>query len=280
MDWDSGIDTISGALVRIPWEVWHVDRAKLLARPSFRDIGDTPERYSPGAFMTLMGVAGLNNYNLPREVKADVGYWHPFWRQVIASTIPSDPKELESILEPFYRTQPEGRQQKVPRLRKFCFSQLARELWCMEPDQVKIVLPELWCRFASTMDQDRYRKTIAYAPKTIGNALHILGLDSFNYSGIPIPSDYRLGKLTPCLKEPYPMSANTQDMIQQFWAEVLECLQSAEPRVLMYHLDTFLWTYVGQEELKLTWLESQGISRQLSEQIIAAFESIRGVEPR
>ncbi len=290
MDWDSGIDRIARALGRIPWEVWHVDRAKLLERPAFKDIGDTSDRYPPSAFITLMAMAGLNDYQT--EDKAEIGYWPPLWKQVTSKNVPHDISELEGILRPLYgemityrgkdaREKERQRKIHVKRLQTFlkANSSLAQELWSMQPDQVAVDLPKLWRRFATTMDQGPYAKTIAYAPKTIGNALHILGLDSFDYTGIPIPSDYRLGNLTPQLKQSR-FTNDTPSKIQEFWADVLSIMQQLEGRISTYHLDNFLWPYEGAHD-KLSWLEeSPGIDEALSRQIVDAFKAIEEVRPR
>ena len=287
MDWDSGIDTIAGALGRIPWEVWHVDRAKLLESPSFQDIGDTPERYSPGAFITLMAVAGLNNYQTAG--KAEDVYWPPLWKRVRGTNTPRDPLDLVVILEPLYGETIPYIHENTPkvvvrRLKKFLRSQLAHDLWSMEPEKVAEDLPDLWRRLDSAMngfDSKPFMKTIVYATKTVASALIILGIDTFHYKGIPIPPDYRLGNLT-CRLDKGDKGGRALSEIQRFWAEAIEKLRASEPRISAYHLDNLLWPYAGENdrEGKLNWLSSQGIDRELGRHIIDAFEDIEWVEPR
>lgn len=285
MSWDTEIDAITGALRQVPWKVWEVSSDNMEA-PSFKNMGEVPERYPSGAFITLMAIAGLNDYRI--RIRAEIGYWPAFWEHVIDNRVPSAPKELASILEPFYKKQL-AQKDKVNRLHRFLDSSVADELWDIQAGQLREIaesLPDFWLKLGTAMKQKPHKKTIAFSAKTIASALIILGINSFNYKGIPIPADSRLADLTPLFKKKnkrgkFVLNARGERNVQAFWATVLERLQASEPRILMYHLDTFLWTYEGKEEQRLAWLvESQGIDRQLAEQIIDAFEAIKEIQPR
>ncbi len=265
MDLNTGIRRISRALAPIPWTTWHPPRPEFLERPSFKDMGEIPTRYPPSAFITLMAMAGLNDYQTIG--RAESGYWPRFWRHVKGNEAPGTPVQMADMLKPFYsdeRLYPA----KVNRLYRFLSSSLANSMWNMQPEQAAEDLPNLWRLIAVTMGQKCEAKTIAFAPRTIGTALRILGVDSFNYEGIPIPVDSRLHSLTPNLLE--------DETVRTFWEYVLLNIQKTEPRVLMYHLDAFLWPYAGAGD-KMVWLMSQGIDEATSKEIVCAFEEITNV---
>ena len=266
MDMNSGIIRISEALAAIPWETWHPPLAKLLERRSHKDMGDVPARYPPGTFITLMAMAGLNDY---RTIgKAEFGYWPRFWRHVKEMEVPDTPIEMSNSLKSFYREE-RFFPAKLARLHRFLSSHLADVLWNMEPKQVADELPDLWRTLAATMGQECEAKTIAFAPRTIGSALRILGVDEFNYKDIPIPVDSRIRQLTPNLP--------SDDAIRTFWEYVLRKIHLTKPRVSMYHLDAFLWPYAGEVEKK-AWLMSHGIDEDTSKVIACAFEEIAEVQ--
>ena len=265
MEWLQGVTSTGKALIGISWRVWNPPLTKLLEQPALRGMGSIPERYPRGAFMTLMAMAGLNDYRTRR--KAEIGYWPPFWEHVNKNRTPSSPVEMEIVLKPFFRGE-RFWEQKVPRLHRFLSSQLADDLWNMRPEHVAESLPDLWRCLARTMNQKCEAKTIAFAPRTIGTGLRILGVDSFNYQGIPIPVDDRIRKLTSNL---------TDKHIRRFWAKVLEEEKRFEPRISMYHLDSFQWSYIGSED-KMAWLKSWDVDKTSGEQIINAFREIAEVQ--
>jgi len=275
MDLNSGIGRVSAELALIPWETWHPPLGKFLKRPAFMGMGDIPDRYSQGAFIVFMAIVGLNDYRIRN--RAEVGYWPNIWRQAKEKPAPTNPSELASIMKSFYGGEPAWKprenawKQKVSRVHRFLGSPLAAELWDMEPQQVAKNLPELWVRIAATMEQRCQDKTIAFASRTIGTALRILAIDNFNYEGIPIPVDSRLHQLTPHLL--------ADEVVRTFWEYVLVNVQKTEPRVTMFHLDSFLWSFAGEKNKanKVAWLISQGIDEATSKEIVCVFEEITNV---
>ncbi len=254
---------ISTALKQFPRSVW--ERA-LQGEPEFQQMKELSQRYPPGGFLTLMVIAGLNDYQL--KGKAEKAYWPPLRSHLGRAPVPSSPEGLAGILEPFYRRERLGGR-KVERLRRFLHSPLAGQLWTMTPAEGAKNLPFLWQKIAQTMGQLPSAKTIAFSAKTLAAALLLLGEGGFNFSGIPLPVDLRLQRLTPSLDK---------EDVRFFWDRVLERLREAEGRLTHLHLDSFLWQYAGARDPR-AYLQGLGVPLSLAEQAVAAFGALKGLDP-
>ncbi len=247
---------ISEALKSVPWSSWVsvVGRA-----PEFRQMEILSKRYSPGAFLTLMVIAGLNDYQL--KGKAEEAYWPPLRSLLEGSPTPGHPADLYRILEPFYRKErlPTA---KVARLSRFLESPLAEELWTMSSSDVSKQLRTVWERVANTMGQAPKKKTVVFSLKTLGIGLLWLGEDGFDFDGIPVPVDSRLERLTPGLSE---------DEIRSFWDEVLAELKKTESRLTHIHLDSLLWQYAGEDQPRV-FLEQLGVP--FPEKVMKGFRNL------
>ena len=234
---------ISDALTLIPWDVW----VQIVRRePEFHEMAPFAKRYSPGAFLTLMVIVGLNAYQL--KGRAEVVYWPLLPKHLENAPTPASPKKLCVILEPFYRKERLG-MAKVQRLRKFLRSEVAKKLWAMTPGESAGQFKNLWQEIALTMGQAPHKKTIVFSLKTL--AIGLLGLNEseFDFGGIPVPVDSRLQRLTPSLKE---------EGVQSFWDTVLTYLHRTEKRLTPVHLDSFLWQYSGENNPR-AYLKQLGV---------------------
>ena len=242
---------VAGAFQRIPWACWervvHQDASYQTMRPF-------AEMYGPGPFLTLMVLAGLNDY-WPKG-KAETGYWPPLRRQLEASRVPSSPNELGKSLEPFYRAERAGKY-KVARMYRFLSSELGSELWHIAPARAASDLASLWYRIAHTMRQQPAKKTIAFAAKCLAMGLVMLGQRDFDFFGVPIPADSRLRQLTPYLDD---------DRIRTFWHDVLVAVRQRHPQLTHLHLDTLLWHYLGSED-RSHYLQTIGLVHTHAQEI-------------
>jgi len=244
---------MSSALKGVPWPVWE---RVVREEPEFQHMMPLSQRYPPGPFLTLMVMAGLNDYQL--RGKAEVAYWPPLAGHLERATAPSTPNELATLLEAFYARE-RFKTRKVRRLRRFLGSALAEQLWQMTPVQTASQLNALWQATATAMGQEPSDKTIAFAAKTLVIALLLLGETGFDFSGIPLPVDQRLQGLTPHLDD---------ESIRRLWDAVLGELRKCESRLTHVHLDSFLWQYAGARDRE-TYLRQLGVPPAAATQIVS-----------
>lgn len=234
---------ISDALATIPWDVWKqiVER-----EPEFHQMATFAKRYPPGAFLTLMVIAGLNDYQL--KGRAEVAYWPLLRKHLENASTPASPEKLCEILEPFYQKERLGMAKGI-RLRQFLRSEVAKKLWTMTPGESARQLKKLWQQIALTMGQAPHKKTIVFSLKTLAIGLLCFRESKFDFSGIPVPVDSRLQRLTPSLNE---------EGVQSLWDTVLTYLHRTEKRLTPVHLDSFLWQYSGENNPQV-YLEQLGV---------------------
>ncbi|MBI3292782.1 MAG: N-glycosylase/DNA lyase [Elusimicrobia bacterium] len=251
------VQQISKVLEQVPWSAW----GKIVERgPEFQEMRGVSQRYSPGAFLTLTVVLGLNDYQL--KGKAETAYWPPLRKHLERAPIPDSPEVLGNVLETFYRSERLGKA-KVDRLWRFLRSPLAKRLWGMNPTDAAKQIHVLWKGISETMGQEPKKKTIVFSAKTLGVGLLLLGEAGFDFRGIPVPVDSRLQRLTPWIET---------EKIQEFWDEVLAELRKTEKRLTHLHLDSLLWQYAGEGSDPRVYLQQLGISEP--EQIIAGFGAL------
>ena len=252
---------ISGVLEQLPWTAWN---RVVQQEPEFQAMRPLTERYPPGAFLVLMVVAGLNDYQL--KGKAEVAYWPPLMQHIGSGLLPGSTEELGVLLEPFYREQRMG-VQKVRRMWRFLRSRTADRLWSAEPPEVGGQIRALWREIALTMGQTPEAKTIAFSAKTLAIGLLLLGEEGLEFAGVPLPVDSRLLRLTPELD-----GAG----VREFWDIVLANLRQSEPRLTHLHLDSLLWQYSGAT-IPQTFLKQLGAADSAG--MVGAFSALSELRP-
>jgi len=258
MEWEEAVEQISDALKVLPLSVWET----IVKSGAYREMNTLAQRYPPGAFLTLMVVVGLNDYQL--KGKAEVAYWPPLRRHLEASHVPDSLKDLERILEPFYQKERLNKF-KVSRLRRFLESSLAKRIWNVTPKEAAKQLRGIWREIALVMAQKSSDKTIAFAAKTLAIGLLLFNETGFDFAGIPVPVDSRVKDLTPSLSD--------DDRIRQFWDETLGRLRKTEPNLTHLHLDSLLWHYGGATN-KILYLIDLGIGEATAAQIEQVFQNL------
>lgn len=218
------------ALEQLPWTAW--DQV-VQEEPEFQVMRPLAEVYPPGAFLVLMVVAGLNDYQL--KGKAEIMYWPLLRQHLELELVPSSLEGLGILLEPFYHEERMGIQ-KVHRMWRFLRSRIANQLWVISPAEAGRQIRVLWREIAAVMAQPPEAKTIAFSIKTLAIGLLLLGEENFEFAGIALPVDSRLLKLTPALNG---------EGVREFWGTVLAKLRQSEPRLTHLHLDSLLWQYSG-----------------------------------
>ncbi|AHL23433.1 N-glycosylase/DNA lyase [Thermococcus nautili] len=214
----------------IPLQVWD----EIVKQEPEAKLADQLPKYGFGKFATFMVMAGLNDYQLkgPAEKK----YW-PLLHKILKETpVPQTTNELKTLLRGFYENE-RFRKAKVKRLEKFLDSNLAQELWVSNPETVSKNLKEIWTKLAKVMNQKKNAKTIAFAMKTLAITLILSGHHDFDFSGIPIPVDIRVKRLTSKILK----KELTDEEVRHFWNEVLREIKKRQPEVNMIHLDSLVW---------------------------------------
>lgn len=228
---------VGKVLSKIPLEVW--DRI-VANEPEARLLDQLP-RYGFGKFATLMVMAALNDYQLkgPAEEK----YWPPLHRLIKGNPVPETLEDMKTLLSEFYMKE-RFREAKLKRLDKLLDSPLARELWMSSPENVSEGFKRIWVELSRVMGQKRDDKTIVFAMKTLGLVLTLTGHTDFDFSGIPIPVDVRVKRLTAKL-----VGRDLKDEeVRRFWDEALKEIRKTQPGVNMIHLDSLVWQ-IGQRDL-------------------------------
>lgn len=251
-------DEVGAVLQQLPWACWE---RVIEQDASYQTMRPLAESYPAGAFMALMVLAGLNDYQL--KGPAETGYWPPLRARLMGNEVPKRPAELGEVLRPFYEEE-RLRSHKVSRMQRFLASGLAEELWEMSPRQAADQLHPIWSGICDTMGGDKSRKTTVFAVKCLGMALVMLGEMDFDFFGVPIPVDSRLQKLTPSLAD---------EQIREFWRDVLTRLRDKEPRLTHLHLDTLLWHYLGSGTGS-EYLERVGVPAGLAEEVGSVFRRL------
>jgi len=263
MDWKEAVERISDALKGVPLSAWE---QVVVGGAGYREMKVLAQRYPSGAFLTLMVVAGLNDYQL--KGKAEVAYWPPLRRHLETTPVPNFPQDLERILELFYQKE-RLNFIKVNRLRRFLGSSLANRLWNMKPEEAAEQIKSIWREIAEVMGQKPSEKTMAFAAKALAIGLLLLNETRFDFMGIPVPVDLRVKNLIPSLK--------VDDKVRQFWDEVLKRLQQTEPSLTHLNLDSLLWQYGGSSN-KRTYLTSLGIDEDTAMRIEQTFEILENLK--
>ncbi|NJE30095.1 N-glycosylase/DNA lyase [Thermococcus sp. 18S1] len=230
----SKTEELGKILSTIPIEIWN----KIVENEPEAKLADQLPRYRFGKFATLMVMTGLNDYQLkgPAEEK----YWPSLHRLIKENPVPETPEGMKNILSKFY-TKERLKKAKLQRLDKFLDSYLAQELWTSNPEDVSNNFKKIWTDLSRVMKQKKSAKTIVFAMKTLGITLILVGYTDFDFSGIPIPVDVRVKRLTSEISG----KDLADDDIRRFWNEVLREIKKTQPKVNMIHLDSLVWQ-IGQ----------------------------------
>ena len=216
-------------LAKIPWAAWDkINREE----PEWKVMQPFLQEYGYGPFAVLMIVTGLNDYQL--KGRAEKAYWPPIGSILDQLPPPSSPSKLSTILEPFYQNERLSKD-KVRRLNRFLSSPLASMLWFLSPEKTSTIFPYIWRELAKTMGQDPQAKTISFAMKCLGLSLLMKGINSFNFSTIPIPVDIRITHFS---KRAGLYSDDSPEFLRNIWNRILSYLQSHNPSITMIHLDS------------------------------------------
>ena len=238
-------------LAQVPGGSWE---RMMTAEPEWREM----ERFLPafgfGPFATMMVATGLNDFQL--KGKADRAYWPPIRRLLEAGTPPAAPKDLADALAPFYECERLA-PLKGRRLRQFLNSRLAAELWQSTPTSAAEGFGQTWQRLAAVMNQGMEKKTIVFAMKCLGLALIMAGEYDFASELLPIPVDLRVRRLTEALGQP----TESDDVVREYWADILTDVRKTNPHVTMIHLDSFVWQVADSvsEPAVCTYCRSMGM---------------------
>ena len=223
-------------LASLPPEAWET---ALRRQPEWFGLEDRFPVFGEGPFAVLLTLAGLNAFQL--KGKAETGYWTQFPGHVCAMDACSAPNDLAARLEPFYRTE-RLHDQKVRRLYRFLDSSLAALMWTSSAADLAGLFPSIRQRLASVMGQQATAKTICYAAKCLGIALLICGAARFDASGLPVPVDSRILRLSSELRL---CSRMTPAPLRSCWEEILKRIRRRSPQVTMIHLDSLAWQLAG-----------------------------------
>ena len=247
----------------LPCRAWV---SALVNEPEYKEMIPVKDKYveagTEGAFITLMVVLGLNDYQL--KGRAETHYWPRLRQILIDSKVPSSLEELINILQPFYAKERLGKV-KIQRMRKFLGSYLARELWRSSPLKLSERIHYIWRELMRIMNQKPESKTIVFSLKTLAIALMLLGARKIDFSGVDIPVDLRIKKFTPNL---------TDDEVRYLWKQVLVRIKRKCPEVSMLRLDSFLWQLSGEKGFtrRVRYLTSLGLSKEESLHIAKVLE--------
>ena len=252
------VSIIAEALTLLDEPIWE---EVVRREPEYQEMEPLARRYPAGAFLTLMVVAGLNDYQL--KGKAEFAYWPPLRRHLERYPIPGSPRQMANILEPFYQKERYG-STKVKRLRRFLNSPIAQRLWESRPREIATNFVDIWKDIVRTMGQPPTAKTMAFAGKTLAIGLLLLGERDFDFR-LPIPVDKRLLSLTPWLPD--------NEKVQTFWDKVLKRLRCHHPSLTHLHLDSLLWQYAGASDPHV-YLSNLKIPPSAVSKIVNAFNAL------
>ncbi|MCO6041241.1 N-glycosylase/DNA lyase [Thermococcus alcaliphilus] len=237
--WYKVVEEVSRIFSEIPMDIWD----RIVKEEPETKLGDQLERYGFGKFATFMVVAGLNDYQL--KGPAEKVYWPKLHEILRKNPVPDTPKELYGILLPFYELE-RLKTAKVRRLEKFLHSDLATELWNSTPQEVARKFHQIWIQLSKIMGQRKDAKTIVFAMKTLGIALILAGEYGFDFSGIPIPVDIRVRRITSKLLG----EQLDDDSIRKFWNSVLKKIRELNVPITMIHLDSLVWQIGNMDSCK------------------------------
>jgi len=174
-------------LAMIPQEAWdHIWRQE----PEACWDSVPPRGWTPQAFIGMMIMAGLNDYQLRQQGPAERIYWSELRRLVKEAKPPETPEQLHNIMRPFYgRTY--SKKVKLARLRKFLQSPLAHGFWRQPVEQIAPRVNQLLDQIAFQMGQGPTKKTILFSIKTLAISLRLLGYDIQPETLIPVDEHIR-----------------------------------------------------------------------------------------
>lgn len=229
-------------LDEISWDTWeHIVKIE----PEWKELKPFLQQYNYGAFAVLMITIGINDYQL--KGKADVAYWPEIRRIVEKSPIPKSPKDLYTILHPFYQKE-RLPTQKLKRLRKIITSSLVKELWISSSSDVSLNFNEIWQRLAKILNQKPQDKTISFAMKCLGISLLMAHEYKFNFGSIPMPVDLRVVRFT---KKTGIADTENPKTVRKAWNNVLSSLNVNNPDLTMIHLDSLIWQIASFNDAEL-----------------------------
>lgn len=244
------IDRLAAILSEIPWPVWEII---LKMEPEWQYMEGFLSIYGFGPFAVLMMTTGLNDYQL--KGKSETKYWPEIKKSLLKSSVPRSTQSLFHLLVPFYQKE-RFNTNKVKRLRKFLFSELAQQLWNSSPKEVSTEFINIWHQFAKVMNQKSDKKTIVFTMKCLAISLLMKKCYEFDFCNIGIPVDSRISKLTS--KIGFHFYKNTD--IQILWSNILSVLRKHESRITMIHLDSLLWQIGVLDEISMkTYFKTLGI---------------------
>ncbi len=232
-------------LSKIPFEKW-IEIVK--REPEWIHMKSLLEKFSFGKFVTTMVVLGLNNFALKES--AEIGYWPPLAEILSKAEVPKEPYDLYHILKPFYEEhyvhKPESRETKVHQMDTFLKSDLAKELWNSTPEWVAKNLKNIWRWLLDVMKfLPRYKQS-SFTLKCLGIALMMAGVYDFDFSGIPIPVDYRVKLFTNKTR-----ITKSDSEIIECYNDILNYLRQKDPRINMIILDSLIWQIAKLDDYEL-----------------------------
>jgi DNA-(apurinic or apyrimidinic site) lyase len=234
----------------IPYQSWD-----LIVRnePEWIEFNRFHKEFPFGPFAVLMLICGLNAYQL--KGRAEHGYFPAYRNSIQQNRIPETPGDLVQILLPLYECDrlPKG---KCSRLYRFMESNLASQVWNSSPVEIEETFIEIWHDLAQVMRQHEDKKTIVFAMKCLGIALLMEHKVNFHFEEIPIPVDSRVRKITGKMGGP----TQPDDLVREYWHQVIQKVRQKDSTVTMIHLDSFLWQVVGYSgEERKDWFCKNGI---------------------
>ncbi len=232
-------------LSKIPFEKW-IEIVK--REPEWIHMKPLLEKFGFGKFVTTMVVLGLNDFALKES--AEIGYWPPLAEILSKAEVPKEPYDLYHILKPFYEEhyvhKPESRETKVHQMDTFLKSDLAKELWNSTPEWVAKNLKNIWRWLLDVMKFLPHYKRPAFTLKCLGIALMMAGVYDFDFSGIPIPVDYRVKLFT----DKIGITKSDSEIIECY-NEILSYLRQEDPRINMIMLDSLIWQIAKLDDYEL-----------------------------
>ena len=244
---------LSNILSLISYEKW----VEIVRRePEYDFIESLKEDYVFGELAVISMATGLNDYKL--RGKAEIVYWPMLKKLFLENKMVEfkKPPDLVEFLAKNFYVRELNPVQKIRRLKRFLYSPLAFYLWKTGPESVEKKFKKIWLELSSTMYQPPMAKTIVFAMKVMGILLLVYGYSNFDYTGILIPVDKRIKYFTNRLLSeegawlyqrnirygPREVGQrHVDDIVRNYWNDVLRELRRREPRITMIHLDSLLW---------------------------------------
>lgn len=233
---------LAGILGKLPYEAW----MQLVHQAPVWTHGKVLlARYAFGPFCTTMVTVALDDFAL--KGTAESGYWARLAELLKEGPTPRTQRDLRNMLVPFYSNE-RFHPLKLDRLSRFLNSSLAGRLWVSSPSDIAGGFQRTWAELASTMRQRGYAKTVCLAMKFLGCGLWMVGEDRFEWGNISIPVDLRVQAFAAraglCERA-------TDAQVRWAFRDVVCGLSSANPKLIMIHLDSLVWRIAAMSGTQL-----------------------------